>query len=68
MKLLMSPLWTRIPWEDSIPLLVSETHRLLLGLVHNHARVGGASIGPLAISNVASQWALLFQRKNDRYA
>lgn len=63
-KLLMSPFWTRIPWEDSMPSLVSETHRLLLGLVHNHARVGGASIGPLAISNVSSQWALLFQRKN----
>ncbi|KAH9312457.1 hypothetical protein KI387_027492, partial [Taxus chinensis] len=64
-KLLRSPLWTSISREDSMQSVVSEMYKFLLCLVHNHAHVGGASVGPMAISNVSAQWALVFQEKYD---
>ncbi|XP_057867600.2 uncharacterized protein LOC131074886 isoform X2 [Cryptomeria japonica] len=64
-KLLISSLWTPISREDSIQSVASETCRFLLALVHNHARVGGVSVGPIAIINVSVQWAPVFQGKDD---
>ncbi|KAJ7564585.1 hypothetical protein O6H91_02G024400 [Diphasiastrum complanatum] len=54
------PLSVSILVDDPGSMLLSETHRFLLGLIKSHSQVAGASTGPAAMSMVASSWAVAF--------